>query len=97
MKLIRGINPLTISMIKVSRGKRFGKSGVWYRVYKKKHPIRGLFLSEDWTDFWVPAEVRIISATGKALVVIECRSNARAEQLKQELEAELISAINVGN
>lgn len=89
--LIEGISPLAISAVRVKYGRRWGPHPSWTKVMSARHPIRGAIGAYDSSIFdgWYPACVRIYGRDGDCLKTIAVRSNARADQLKQEIEAKL--------
>lgn len=93
MKLIRGINRDTISMITVTEAKRIGQHPYYTKLHRKwmKKNFLYLFLDEiDEFTFFFPASVNIHGSDGGVLEKIRCRSNEQAYELKKELMKEMM-------
>lgn len=89
--MIRGINPYTISSIRMKKFKRIGPHPSWTKVMCKRNPIRGVFgfYSSGLFDFcWSPT-VYIYGSDGDILKQITCQSNNHAKELCGQLNAEL--------
>lgn len=89
--MIQGINPYTISSIRMSKFSRWGRHPAWLNVMKKRHPVKaffGLFERDLFDGYYAPC-VYIYGPDGNALKRIVCRSNDHARQLCAELNAQL--------
>lgn len=89
--MIRGINPYTISSIRMTKFKRWGPHPSWSKVMRKRNPVRGFFgLYEPgiFDGLYWPT-VRIYGSDGDILKEIYCQSNDHAKELCDELNAEL--------
>ena len=90
-KMIRGINPYTISSIRMKKFKRIGPHPSWTKVMCKRNPIRGAFgfYSSDLFDGYWPPTIYIYGSDGDILKQITCQSNDHAKELCDQLNAEL--------
>jgi hypothetical protein len=85
--LIYKTNPLVISYVKVQYASRFGKPKRWWKAKGRLYT----FLNKSMYDmhvFYKPT-VLIYGADGVVLTGIECRSNQRADEVKQEILTKL--------
>lgn len=89
--MIYGINPFTISSIKMKKFKRIGPHPSWTKVMCNRNPIRGAlgFYSSGLFDGYWPPAVYIYGSDGDTLKQIICESNDRAIELRNRLNAEL--------
>lgn len=89
--MIYGINPYTISSIRVKKFRRYGRHPSWTKVMKRRNPIRGLFGLYDsaFFDGFYPATVMIYGSDGDVLKQIPCRSNDFALELCDDLYRKL--------
>jgi len=89
--LIEGISPLVIAHIDHRNAFRCRKHPLWYKVMRKRHPIQsalGMF-QDPLFGYFQPATVRIFANNGNRILTITCKSNARAKELSEELNAKL--------
>jgi hypothetical protein len=91
--LIYDINPLVISSIDFKRGRRIGDHPRKLRLLSMKNPIRAFFGFYDRPrinvdGFYFPY-VAIRNSNREILLRIECRSNIRAKNLRNELNLKL--------
>ena len=89
--LIEGISPLVIAQIDHRNAFRCRKHPLWYKVMRKRHPIQsalGMFGGDLFAHFQ-PARVLIFGNNGNCVLTIDCKSNARAKELSEELNAKL--------
>lgn len=89
--LIEGISPLVIARIDYRKAFRYKKHPLWYKVMRKRHPIQnalGMFGGDLFAHF-EPATVRIFANNGNRILTIDCKSNAHAKELSEELNAKL--------
>lgn len=89
--MIRGINPYTISSIRMKKFKRIGPHPSWTKVMCKRNPIRGAFgfYSSGLFDGYWPPTIYIYGSDGAILKQITCQSNDHAAELCNQLNAEL--------
>ena len=89
--MICGINPYTISSIKIKKFKRWGPHPSWTKVMCKRNPIRGVLglYSSGLFDGYSPPTIYICGSDGDVVKQITCRSNDRAIELRNQLNAEL--------
>jgi hypothetical protein len=89
--MIEGINPYTISCIRMSKFSRWGRHPAWLKVMKKRHPIKAFFglYEPDLFDGLYRPYVKIYGSNGNLLRSISCRSNDHARQLCSELNVQL--------
>jgi hypothetical protein len=95
MSLIYGINPYTISSIRMRRFKRHGPHPLWLKAMQKRHPFKaffGIYSPDFFTGYYLPS-VSIYGSDGSLLKEITCRSNDRAKQLHDQLNDELINFV----
>jgi hypothetical protein len=90
-EFISGINPLTISKIAWLQAMRRHKHPAWYRIMKKRNPIRGIlgFYEIPLFSGFMPATVRIYGSDGNLLKIIECKSNYKADVIAKYLNSKL--------
>ena len=89
--MIRGINPYTISSIRMKKFSRLGPHPSWTKVMCKRNPIRGalgLYSSGMFDGYYSP-QVFIYGSNGSFLKQITCRSNDHAKELCNQLNTEL--------
>ena len=89
--MIQGINPYTISSIRMKKFSRWGRHPSWLKVMKKRHPIKacfGLYEPGLFDCYYAPC-VYIYGPDGNALKRVVCRSNDHARQVLSELNAQL--------
>lgn len=89
--MIHGINPYTISSIRMKKFMRWGPHPSWTKVMCKRNPIRGMLglYSPDLFDGYYPPTINIYGSDNNILKIITCKSNDHAVQLCKELNAEL--------
>lgn len=89
--MIEGINPYTISSIRMSKFSRWGGHPAWLKVMKKRHPIKSFFgfYEQGLFDCCYAPCVYIYGPQGNTLKRIVCRSNNHARQVSSELNAQL--------
>lgn len=90
--MIYGINPYTISSIRMTKFQRWGPHPSWSKVMRKRNPIKGFFgLYEPGIfDCFFRPTVKIYGSDGDILKEIVCRSNDHAKQLSEQLNYELV-------
>lgn len=89
--MIRGINPFTISSIRMKKFKRYGPHPSWTKVMCKRNPIRGMlgaYSSALFDGIWRPT-VYIYGADGDILKQIQCQSNDHAKEVCDDLNNQL--------
>ena len=89
--MIEGINPFTISSIGYTKFTRIGCHPSYSKIMKKKHPIASFFglYGQQLFDGVYRACVIIRGPDGTTLKVINCKSNAAALNLRDELNRQL--------
>jgi hypothetical protein len=89
--MISGINPYTISSIRMKKFLRIGPHPSWTKVMCKRNPIRGVlgFYSSNMFDGYYPPQVFIYGSDGHVVKQITCRSTDHAKELCNQLNAEL--------
>lgn len=95
-RLIAGINPITISSIKLVKFRRLGPHPSWTKIMKKKNPIRGFLglYSPQLFDGIIRPHVSIRGAAGREIKYIFCSSNDAAMALHDKLNRELNDFLN---
>lgn len=89
--MIYGINPYTISSIRIEKFHRLGPHPSWTKIMCKRNPIRGMlgfYSSALFDGCYLPA-VYIYGANGRSLKMITCRSNDHARGVCDDLNQQL--------
>lgn len=86
--LIYKTNPLVIAYVKVQYASRIGKPNRWWKAKGKLYTFLSMSDYNYGHRFYKPT-VLIYGADGAVLTEIECWSNQRADEVKQEILAKL--------
>jgi len=103
----RQFNPLTISRVKWTRGKRRGYHPLFAKMYDRATFCEKMKVPKfRWHNnfrlgWWKPASVEVFGLGGFTNINgscyihrIECRSNDAAKKLKRQIESDLTLALN---
>lgn len=86
--LIYGVNPLLISSIEAYKFKRLGMHPMYHRLHKKRWGWLA-WKSPHMFDWTASACVKVLGPNSQTLLLIEVHSNARANELRNELTEQL--------